>query len=71
LKLKLDKKSIDKLKERLDIIEEETRGEETDYEIEARFAKVIITFRALCWWRSDTPLLFIILYISSTSLAFV
>jgi hypothetical protein len=40
LKLKLDNKSIDKLKERLDVIEEETSGEETDYEIEARFAKL-------------------------------
>jgi hypothetical protein len=39
--LKLHKKSIDKLKERLDIIEEaETSGEETDYEIQARFAKL-------------------------------
>jgi tetrahydromethanopterin S-methyltransferase subunit G len=40
LKLYIDNKSIDKLKERLDEIEEETSGEETDYEIEARFAKM-------------------------------
>jgi hypothetical protein len=39
LKLKLDK-SIEKLSERLDVIEEETSGEETDYENEARFAKL-------------------------------
>jgi hypothetical protein len=39
--LKLDKKSIDKLKDRLDAIEEEeTSREETDYEIQARFAKL-------------------------------
>jgi phage terminase Nu1 subunit (DNA packaging protein) len=38
LKLKLDK-SIDKLKERLDGIEDASR-EETDYENEARFAEL-------------------------------
>ena len=39
MKLKPDK-LIDKLKERLDVIEEETSAQETDYEIEARFAKL-------------------------------
>jgi hypothetical protein len=39
LNLKLDK-SIEKLSGRLDVIEEETSEEETDYEIEARFAKL-------------------------------
>ena len=38
--MKLDKKSIDKLKEKLAVIEEKTSGEETDAEIEARFAKI-------------------------------
>jgi hypothetical protein len=39
--LKLDKKSIDKLKDRLDAIEEEeTSREETDYEIQATFTKL-------------------------------
>ncbi len=37
--MKLDK-SIDKLIERLDVIEKQTSREETDYEIEARFAKL-------------------------------
>ena len=36
MNLKLDKKLIDKLSERLDVIEEEPSGEETD----ARFAKM-------------------------------
>jgi hypothetical protein len=42
LKLKLDNKSINKLKERLDVIEEQTSmgEEETDYEKEIRFAKL-------------------------------
>jgi hypothetical protein len=40
LRLKLDHKSIKKLSERSDVIEEETSGEETDYEIEAGFAKL-------------------------------
>jgi hypothetical protein len=37
---KLDKKSIDKLSERLDAIEKETHREETDSAIQARFAKL-------------------------------
>lgn len=41
MKLKLDNKSINKLKERLNAIEKQTSNrEETDYEIEARFAKL-------------------------------
>jgi hypothetical protein len=39
LKLKLDK-SVDELKKRLDAMEEETSGQETDYQIEARFSKL-------------------------------